>query len=147
MILYPKEGDRVLTVKQPWASLIIKGLKDVENRTWIPKGQIALGDKIWVHSSKKIDQKGIEYLQYYYAKDSQEFKLSQQGLLCGCLLGTVVVVGAGHYDSEWAIADNYQWKLAHPVEAENSQDLIVKKGQLGLWRWKTGCYKQLTLFD
>lgn len=25
---------RVLTVKQPWASLIAKGVKDVENRTW-----------------------------------------------------------------------------------------------------------------
>ena len=30
----PKLGDLVLTVKQPWADLIMVGEKDVENRSW-----------------------------------------------------------------------------------------------------------------
>jgi hypothetical protein len=30
----PSTGPRALTVRQPWASLIIAGIKDVENRTW-----------------------------------------------------------------------------------------------------------------
>lgn len=25
---------KVLTVKQPWASLIVHGIKDIENRSW-----------------------------------------------------------------------------------------------------------------
>lgn len=28
---------KVLSIKQPWASLICSGIKDVENRTWKPK--------------------------------------------------------------------------------------------------------------
>ena len=25
---------KAITIKQPWASLIVSGLKDIENRTW-----------------------------------------------------------------------------------------------------------------
>lgn len=25
---------KALTIKQPWASLIVHGIKDIENRTW-----------------------------------------------------------------------------------------------------------------
>lgn len=28
---------RVISIKQPWASLIIEGGKDIENRGWYPK--------------------------------------------------------------------------------------------------------------
>lgn len=41
---------KVLSIKQPWASLICAGIKDVENRTWKPK---KLPDKILIHASCK----------------------------------------------------------------------------------------------
>lgn len=25
---------KAITIKQPWASLIVEGVKDIENRTW-----------------------------------------------------------------------------------------------------------------
>ena len=25
---------KAITIKQPWASLIVEGIKDIENRTW-----------------------------------------------------------------------------------------------------------------
>ena len=28
---------KVLSIQQPWASLIVAGIKDIENRTWKPK--------------------------------------------------------------------------------------------------------------
>ena len=28
---------RVISIRQPWAWLIVNGYKDVENRTWAPK--------------------------------------------------------------------------------------------------------------
>lgn len=41
---------KALSIKQPWASLICAGIKDVENRTWKPK---KLPDKILIHTSNK----------------------------------------------------------------------------------------------
>ena len=43
---------KVLSVQQPWASLICAGIKDVENRTWKPA---QVPGRILIHaSSKKI---------------------------------------------------------------------------------------------
>lgn len=35
---------KTLSVRQPWASLLVCGLKDIENRTWAPnfKGRIMI---------------------------------------------------------------------------------------------------------
>ena len=35
---------KILFVRQPWASLLVSGLKDIENRTWAPnfKGRIMI---------------------------------------------------------------------------------------------------------
>ena len=43
---------RKLTIRQPWASLIICGEKDVENRTWTTRyrGELA------IHAGHRFDQ-------------------------------------------------------------------------------------------
>jgi hypothetical protein len=41
---------RVLSVKQPWASLIISGLKAVENRTWATRYR----GRLYIHASSRI---------------------------------------------------------------------------------------------
>mgnify|MGYP000843697978 FL=1 len=35
---------KTLSVRQPWASLLVSGLKDIENRTWAPnfRGRIMI---------------------------------------------------------------------------------------------------------
>ena len=131
--LDPTEGDYVLTVKQPWASLIMRGLKDVENRTWLPK--IESGQKIWIHSSLTFDRQGKMSVQDEYSPGSPEYKCCDEPLPLGYLLGTVIVKGTGHYSSPWAVSGNYQWKLIRPVTARNWKQLKVK-GRLGLWRWR-----------
>ena len=40
---------KLLTIKQPWASLICLGIKDVENRTW--KQNCLIGETILIMSS------------------------------------------------------------------------------------------------
>lgn len=43
---------KAITIKQPWASLIVHGIKDIENRTWsCPKKY--LGQRVLIHSSGK----------------------------------------------------------------------------------------------
>jgi hypothetical protein len=40
---------KAITVKQPWASLIIEGIKDIENRTW-KCPQKYIGQRVLIHA-------------------------------------------------------------------------------------------------
>jgi hypothetical protein len=42
---------RILSVRQPWASLIVNGVKDVENRTWSTRFR----GPVLVHASQRPD--------------------------------------------------------------------------------------------
>lgn len=45
---------KAITIKQPWASLIVHGIKDIENRTWAcPKKYI--GQRVLIHAGKERD--------------------------------------------------------------------------------------------
>jgi len=46
---------RALSIRQPWASLVVLGLKDIENRTWVTHER----GTILVHASKGMTR--IEY--------------------------------------------------------------------------------------
>ena len=52
---------KVITVKQPWASLIAEGYKKYEFRTWNTKYR---GD-ILIHAGKTIDKKAVERFKCY----------------------------------------------------------------------------------
>jgi len=43
---------KAITIKQPWASLIVHGIKDIENRTW-PCPKKYLGQRVLIHASGK----------------------------------------------------------------------------------------------
>lgn len=51
---------KVITVKQPWATLIADGYKEYEFRTWKTKYR---GD-ILIHAGKGIDKKAMERFKY-----------------------------------------------------------------------------------
>lgn len=47
---------KTLSVRQPWASLLCAGVKDVENRTWAPPKEL-IGKKILIHAgSTKVSK-------------------------------------------------------------------------------------------
>ena len=47
---------KILTVRQPWASPIVAGLRDVENRSWRTKYHGRLG----IHAAIGFDQDAID---------------------------------------------------------------------------------------
>lgn len=56
-IYSPKDGRaplHAITVRQPWATLIAHGVKDVENRDWSPHPAL-LGQYIAIHAGKSVD--------------------------------------------------------------------------------------------
>lgn len=51
---------KVITIKQPWATLIAKGYKEYEFRTWKTKHR---GD-ILIHAGKGIDKNAVERFKH-----------------------------------------------------------------------------------
>jgi ASCH domain. len=49
---------RALSIMQPWAWLIVAGLKDVENRTW----WTAVRGEVLVHAGKTVDRDAMDAL-------------------------------------------------------------------------------------
>lgn len=40
---------KALSIRQPWAWLVVNGYKDIENRTWSTRRR----ERIWIHASSK----------------------------------------------------------------------------------------------
>jgi len=106
----------VLTVRQPYASLLVDGIKTVENRSWSTRYRGLL----WIHAGKaafSVPELVAEFPGEY-----------PRGVLLG--LVRLADVQTGNL-SRWAEADCFHWcvqpvfRLATPVEMP---------GQQGLWK-------------
>ena len=49
---------KALSIQQPWAFLIVNGLKDIENRDW----STTFRGLIYVHAGKTLDTEGYAYV-------------------------------------------------------------------------------------
>ncbi len=108
---------KLLTIKQPWASLICLGIKDVENRTW--RQNCLIGKRILIMSSKKDED-----MSSTYPKWRKEFQsLVSNGVVPpleklpkGVILGYVdIVTIQEESDSIWAAdASHFKYVLENP---------------------------------
>lgn len=78
---------KAISIKQPWAWLIVNGHKDIENRTWRTKHR----GELMVHTGKGLDMR-----DYWAAKeicDKLGIELpSPHDLVTGALIGKVHIV-------------------------------------------------------
>lgn len=123
---------KVITIKQPFATLIIKGYKKYEFRTWRTKYR----GEILIHAGKGIDHKAMkkfEYLNLEYPS--------------GCIIGKVNITDCIEVDDEFrrylakedsvvygSIIKHTEWygfgfKMENPQEIDN----IPINGKLSLW--------------
>ena len=106
---------KALTIHQPFASLIVAGIKDVENR------------------SRPTKYRGLLAIHAGLAADDDA--MTAHGHLIddyprGVILGTVRVIDCVRDSkSEWADR-SWHWQLADPQPFETP---IPAKGKLGLW--------------
>ena len=132
---------KVLSLLQPWASLVVKGAKKIETRTWTTthRGELA------IHASlgKKAAYLATEQPFNKYIKNFS-------ALPFGAIIGKVILVDVIRIDpfknldllmkrideEEKAFDDftegRYAWILEQPVEFENA---IRVKGSLGIWNY------------
>jgi len=125
-----RTGMKVLTIKMPWAWLILKHGKDVENRTW----RTDYRGRLLIHASKKPDP----FLTDIVARCCSD-RLTSDGLRelfswCENIVGSVELVDCvQNHKSKWAEPGMWHWVLKNPVLFKEQ---IPAKGSLGLWEYK-----------
>lgn len=117
---------KALSIKQPWASLIIYGGKDIENRTW---GTSYRG-RILILASKERDEWEFEAARHLIEEKglAKEYDVLPW-MNDGGVIGSVEVVDCvKQSDSPW-FCGPVGWVLKHP------KPLVFRpvKGRLGLW--------------
>ena len=146
-----------ITVKQPWASLIVHGIKDIENRIW-PCPKKYIGQRVLIHASA-VPVEMINPNSVFTKKQWDSFSLGfQREIICGngyvnsAIIGSVEIVDCVvNHPSIWAektddytIGMNpklheditgkkviYNWVLANPILYAKPIENV--KGKLSFW--------------
>ena len=137
---------KVLSIKQPWASLIASGIKDIENRTWKTKFR----GRILIHASGNPAGSFFQILskqQLESIKPSWLIEVLKKGER-SAIIGEVDIVDCVlNHPSVWAehFADKklkngtivsvpiYNWVLANPVSYD--EPILNVKGKLSFWEF------------
>lgn len=129
---------KVLTIKQPFASLIVEGLKEYEFRTWKTKYR----GEFLIHAGKGVDKKAME-----------KFKDFNLDYPLGCIIGKVTLTDCIKIDDEArkmlkekksivydSIIKNTDWE-GYGFKMENVEKIepIKIDGKLSFWEYD---YKQ-----
>ncbi len=126
---------KALSIRQPWAWLIVNGYKDIENRSWALKG--GLPRRVYVHASQtwailsKDTIVSVAERLYIRVDIAEDWLVNQLRPQCrGALIGEVdIVARVTESDSQW-FEGPYGYVLANPVSYETP---IPYKGSLGFF--------------
>lgn len=123
---------KVLSIKQPWATLILKGYKEYEFRTWKTKYR----GELYIHTSKTVDKKAMKHFE--------ELNLTYP---LGSIIGKINLEDCVEINKEFEEKlimknplvygftkgrDGYAWKISNVQEIEP----IYVNGKLGIWEYK-----------
>ena len=123
---------KVLTIKEPFATLIMEGYKKYEFRSWKTKYR----GKILIHAGMSIEKDMLERFKEYNLSYSK-----------GVIIGEAEIVDCILVDDEFNEelkkinktvygksnhVETYAWKLENVIKYDEP---IYIKGQLGLWNY------------
>ena len=107
---------KALSIKQPWAWLIVAGYKDIENRPW----KTNLRGRIYIHAGKNPDRESLKsvLLSEEGPLDSRAIAFARDLVRTwkeSAILGEVDIVGCvTGSDSPW-FTGRYGFVLTNPV--------------------------------
>ena len=126
---------KVLTIKEPWASLIVNGYKKYEFRSWKTKYR----GKILIHAGMSLEKDAAKRFSEYnleYYKGA----IIGEATITDCILvdtkfneelrkiNPLVYARSNHVET-------YAWKLENIKKYDKP---IYIKGKLGLWNYEEG---------
>lgn len=124
---------KALTIKEPWATLIIEGYKEYEFRSW----KTNYRGKILIHAGKSLEKNQVKKFKEYNLEYS-----------CGEIIGEADLVDCikvtDEFDNELkkknslvygnsGHVQNYGWKLENIKKYDKK---IKVNGKLGLWNYE-----------
>ena len=124
---------KVLSIKNPWATLIVDGYKEYEFRSWKTKYR----GKILIHSSLGIEKDMLERFKDYNLECYNGYIIGE-AILTDCILVTkefydeLLTIDSTVYE----LSDHemkYAWKLENIIKYDKP---IKAKGSLGLWNYE-----------
>lgn len=136
---------KALSIKQPWASLIAHGIKDIENRNW----RTHFRGKIYIHASAKSAGNTAHLLNEeqnnFFVWNTENYKTFESNLYYSSIIGEVEIVDCViNHPSIWAEETFipiegegylqkpiYNWVLANPVLYD--KPILNVKGKLSFW--------------
>lgn len=114
---------KAISLKQPWAALIVAGIKPIENRKW----STSYRGPLLIHASKNWDGEGAEWIVEHFPELKGLIYFSNH--LKGKIIGQVEMIDCVRdYDSKWFFGP-YGFVFKNPVEFIP----IPYKGQLGIF--------------
>lgn len=124
---------KAITIKQPWANLIVSGLKDIENRTW----KTNFRGRVLIHAAMAPVKEGWDALNKTQLKEVFKHKNELYGdkdeLPNGAIIGSVEIVDCvQNHPSVWAEKGVWNWVLANPILFPEP---IPAKGKLSIWEY------------
>lgn len=130
---------KVLSVRQPYASLLVSGVKDVENRSRRTnfRGTVLIHASAKMHDimnqlPTKIFLLGTSPVEQHVMKMAKDVVKEN---LFGCIIGSVDIVDCvQNHPSEWAEKGQWHWVCANAKKFEHPIRYV--KGKLGIWEWE-----------
>ncbi|SER28549.1 ASCH domain-containing protein [Faunimonas pinastri] len=137
---------KVISIWQPWASLIVQGHKFIETRGW-PAPKSLIGQTIGIAATKQIkhEQRAAmsdpDFARFYRETEMPDL----DSLPHGCVLGTVLLHSSDPITDEdledltdeelafgWYTPGRYAWRLRQPKPFARP---IPAMGKQGVWDW------------
>ena len=115
---------RALSIRQPWAWLVVNGYKDIENRTW----RTNFRGRIYVHAGRRVVSDDYPEQREFIARAGIVIPAK---LARGAIVGEVTITGCfSASDSPW-FCGPYGFTLEDPVAYKAP---IPCRGQLGFFQ-------------
>ena len=116
---------KCLSVRQPWASLIVNGTKTIENRSW----RTHYRGPLLIHASRTVDRDAC-----------REHGLDPDSLPTGVILGSVTMADCKPPEkpcrSKWATPGLYHWLLTNPRRLRRP---VPFTGRVGFFKVPLNC--------
>ena len=123
---------KALTIREPWASLIINEYKKYEFRSW----KTNYRGKILIHAGLGTDKEMLERFKNYNLSYVNGAIIGEATLVDCILVGKEFNNNLLNIDStvygKSSYVEKYAWKLENIVKYKEP---IFCKGQLGLWNY------------
>ena len=124
---------KTLTIKQPWATLIMQGDKRFEFRSWQTKYR---GDLL-IHAGKGLDKEALKRLKKYLPDELPTGKILGKVRLVDCIrmcpeFKEMLEKENNEIYTKSSFSENFGWQL---TDVEVFDKPIEAKGQLSLWEY------------